>query len=145
MTAVVMTETECRQLARMRSGGRCELAVRDRCLGRAASASHRQRRSAGGLWLPSNILDSCGSGTTGCHGWIGSRPAWADKAGLTVPSWADPVRVPAYIEPHGWARGWWHLGDDGSLTACAALSRPPWAEGARGATDCSGLCVQATR
>lgn len=123
-----MSETAARLVIRERSGGRCEMQITSRCRGRAESAAHRVRRGQGGLWVPSNLLDACGDGTTGCHGWMGSKPTWAKAAGLEVPGYVtEPGLVPAWIAPHGWARGWWHLTDDGCLTECTVLERAPWA------------------
>lgn len=123
-----MSETMARAIVKERSAGRCELAIRGRCRGIAESAAHRQRRGQGGLWTPSNLLAACGDGASGCHGWMGQQPTWAKAAGLEVPSWANPALVPAYVEWHGSTRGWWHLTDDGCLTACTVLELAPLGE-----------------
>lgn len=36
----------------------------------------------------------CGSGTTGCHGWVHGHPAEAYRLGWLVHSWHDPASVP---------------------------------------------------
>lgn len=85
-----MNEREARRIVRLRSGGVCEV-----CGGeRATNFQHRKNRSQGGLWLASNGLDVCGSGTWGCHGRIHARPQEAYRNGWSVKSWADPALVP---------------------------------------------------
>lgn len=49
---------------------------------------------------PSNLLIVCGSGTTGCHGWIEGNRADAKAAGLLVSQWDDPAAVP-YVDLAG--------------------------------------------
>lgn len=58
-----------RELVHERSDGWCEARLPG-CLGRATNCHHVLPRSAGGTDTPDNLLDLCGSGTTGCHGWI---------------------------------------------------------------------------
>ena len=53
------------------------------------SLHHRRNRGSGGssdplINAPSNLLTVCGTGTTGCHGWIGSSPLEALGAGYVV-------------------------------------------------------------
>jgi len=60
---------------------------------------HRRNRGMGGSrWpginLPSNLLTLCGSGTTGCHGWVTDHPLGARALGLAVSMHADPATVP---------------------------------------------------
>ncbi len=95
-----------------RSVGRCE-----RCgtaLNGAVSLHHRRPRGAGGSKdavtnSPVNLLYLCGSGTTGCHGWIESFRTLSYASGWLVHSWDDPARVP--VDLHG--RGPVLLSDDG--------------------------------
>lgn len=47
--------------------------------------------------LPANILLLCGSGTTGCHGWIESHRAEALDLGLLVYRSHDPVQIPVQL------------------------------------------------
>lgn len=51
-------------------------------------------------------------GTTGCHGDVTARPAWARDHGWSVPSWGDPATTPVLLAAHGWVL----LSDDGSIT-----------------------------
>jgi len=112
--AAFVTEQRARVIVGQRSGGRCELAVPNVCLGPQHSVHHRLKRSHGGSWAPSNLLAACGSGTTGCHGWVESHPAWAMEEGLWLQGHQDPREVSAHMR---WAdqRSWWFLDDEGML------------------------------
>lgn len=99
-----------------RSEGRCE-----RC-GKApdwhASVHHRQPRGMGGsrqahLNRPGNLLLLCGSGTTGCHGWVESHRADAVASGYIVPRFAVPQTTPVLYRMSTWVI----LDDDGGRTA----------------------------
>jgi hypothetical protein len=85
----------------------CEIR-RHGCLIHASNAHHRKNRSqGGGDWL-SNLLLACGSGTTGCHGYITSNPAEARRNGWTTWATDKPAEVPVLY------RGQWvRLDDDG--------------------------------
>lgn len=109
-----MRETEARAIVRQRSGGQCEMAVPGVCQGRAAGVHHRVKRSQGGAWSPSNLIDACGSGTTGCHGWAESHPSQAHEEGLSLLRGDDPQEVSAHIR---WVneRSWWFLLEDGTV------------------------------
>jgi hypothetical protein len=79
---------------------------------------HRRNRGAGGssdpaINAPSNLLTVCGTGTTGCHGWIGSSPAEALEHGYTVSlnSREATTDVPVVHAVHGVV----YLLDDGAL------------------------------
>lgn len=86
-----------------RSGGRCERC--DRALGGGIGVSrhHRMRRRDGGDRL-SNLLLLCGSGTTGCHGWVTEHPDEAYANGWSVRALAttDPAEVPVRINGRLW-------------------------------------------
>lgn len=63
------------------------------------SIHHRRARQAGGsTWpginLASNLALICGSGTTGCHGYIESHRKEAYRMGWLVHSWDDPSTIP---------------------------------------------------
>lgn len=97
-----MSEAKARQVVAARSGGRCEICRSSESL----TFSHRKPTSLGGLWAPSNGIRACGSGTTGCHGWVEHHPDYAEQAGWRVPSWADPEQTPLWLNPVlAWA-GW---------------------------------------
>lgn len=67
--------------------------------GRDWSVHHRDPRGMGGtsrseVNLPSNLLVVCGSGTTGCHGWIEARRSEAEEMGLLLRGNEKPTEVP---------------------------------------------------
>lgn len=66
------------------------------------SRHHRKLRSRGGADAADNLILACGSGTTGCHGWMHANPAEATLLGFIVPSWADPATVPIRHALYGW-------------------------------------------
>lgn len=75
-----MPEGRCRRIVAARDDGRCQ-----RCgLMGPVSMHHRLNRSQRGQWSPENIVTLCGSGTTGCHGWVTENPAEAAADGWTV-------------------------------------------------------------
>ena len=72
------------------------------------SVHHRRPRGSGGTslkWvnLPGNLILLCGSGTTGCHGWIESHRAFARASGFLVRLNGDqlPTTVPVHHSVHG--------------------------------------------
>ena len=88
-----------------RAGYRCEPCGKTLGDNRGSDYSihHRRARGMGGTrWfgcnLPSNLMAVCGSGTTGCHGWIESHRAEAMAAGWLVSRYKDPFTVPVEIE-----------------------------------------------
>lgn len=76
----------------------------ERCGVHAANGSrhHRRAKGMGGdtrpdTNLPANLVLLCGSGTTGCHGWVHGNPKAAQLLGLIIPSWADPLAEPVLV------------------------------------------------
>ncbi|MDZ7886575.1 MAG: HNH endonuclease [Mycobacterium sp.] len=53
----------------------------------ANNAHHRRNQSQGGGHTLSNLMLLCGSGTTGCHGWVTEHPHESITQGWTVPSY----------------------------------------------------------
>lgn len=102
-------ERQARRLVRERSGGICEVCS----AARATNFQHRKGRSQGGRWTASNGLDVCGSGTTGCHGYIHAHPDEACVKGWTVKSWDDERAVPVDLPAFGPVL----LNDEGGWTA----------------------------
>ncbi len=107
-----------------RDGGRCARCGVDVTTGAVGfNDHHRQGRGMGGRKgdaraaanLPARRLTLCGSGTTGCHGWVTEHPDDAERAGLIVRRGGgiDPARVPVLT----W-RGWVQLDDDGGIVPC---------------------------
>lgn len=55
------------------------------CGERAASWQHRVKQSHGGPWDTFNCVPLCGSGTTGCHGFVEANLEWARSVRLSIP------------------------------------------------------------
>lgn len=66
------------------------------------SRHHRQFRSRGGSDTVANLVLLCGSGTTGCHGWVHANVKHARAAGFAVDSWESPEDVPVQHAIYGW-------------------------------------------
>lgn len=81
--------------------------------GLAWSIHHRRPRKMGGtkqLERLSNLVLLCGSGTTGCHGWVEKHRTMAFGLGWLVHQWDDPAAVAVC------RRGCWVLlTDDGGI------------------------------
>lgn len=90
-------ESLSREIVYARSGGDCEVRIEGVCLGRATNWHHRKNKSQGGLWRPSNGLHLCGSGTTGCHGWITHEPKLSYVKGWAVRGCDDPRAVAVLV------------------------------------------------
>jgi hypothetical protein len=80
----------------------------------ATNAHHRRNQSQGGHDGLSNLMLLCGSGTTGCHGFVTTEPAIARRLGWNVRRISDPadievwrfdltlgVRVPVKLDDDG--------------------------------------------
>ncbi|SEN88651.1 HNH endonuclease [Nonomuraea pusilla] len=67
------------------------------------SIHHRVPRGRGGENTAENLLLLCGSGTTGCHGWVESNRAEAYKLGYLVKTGFDPLDVPVLLVGKAWA------------------------------------------
>jgi hypothetical protein len=81
------------------------------------SIHHRRPRAMGGTYrpetnYPSNLMALCGSGTTGCHGYLESHRSEAIDYGFIVPQYEQPNNVPVKTSINGWVL----LNDDGTLT-----------------------------
>lgn len=87
------------------------------------SLHHRHMRSHPfrGLHLPANLIHLCGSGTTGCHGWVHNHPKTAMEYGWIVSMGEDhPETVPVW-DAH---RGWLLLDNQGGYTLCDRDGNP---------------------
>lgn len=61
-----------------------------------------------------NLLTLCGSGTTGCHGWVHAHPNRAYQLGYLVSMSDDPIGQPVYYRTGGWQQ----LHADGTRHPC---------------------------
>lgn len=101
-----MKEKPCRQIAKQRSGQRCE-----RCSQYGLTTlHHRKKRGQGGMWDPTNCVMLCGHGTTGCHGWVEHNPNAAEVEGFHVRPWLHPAEVKLLYQGR-----WALLTDDGKI------------------------------
>ena len=108
-----MSEWEARRLVEERAQGWCEVRLPEVCQGRATNWHHRQNRSQGGRWLASNGIALCGSGTTGCHGWITEHPSAARENGWAVGASDLPALVPVLLHTQCYRRAVVLLDDEG--------------------------------
>jgi hypothetical protein len=76
-----------------RAGECCEM-----CGRHAQGGSRHHRRSKRvkrpDTNMPANLVLLCGSGSTGCHGWVHGHVAEARELGLIVSQWATPADIP---------------------------------------------------
>lgn len=123
-----------------RSGGICEKCGQ----ARATNWHHRKNASQGGEASLSNALHLCGSGTTGCHGWITGNPGGANPYGWSVRSWQNPLDEPVMYRGVAVL-----LGDDGTVnpaprpappSVAPATPRPPGGGVGGGGTPCEAPC-----
>ncbi|UQN29451.1 HNH endonuclease [Brachybacterium kimchii] len=98
------------ELVRWRDRDQCQ-----RCGVYTAGGSihHRQGRGGDSPHSPANLVLLCGSGTTGCHGWVHAHPAAAYAAGLMVRRLG--ILTPAEV-PITTPRGEVYLLPDGSTS-----------------------------
>lgn len=82
-----------------------------RCVGCGAASplncQHRLARGMGGTSsdlksTPANGILLCGSGTTGCHGWVEHHPAPASALGWRLWQGEDPSLKPYWDRSYGW-------------------------------------------
>lgn len=75
------------------------------CLRPATNWHERLPRGRGGPRDPFNAVPLCGSGTTGCHGYVTEHPEWARRHRLTIPGRMIDGRYqgsdPAYRHRYG--------------------------------------------
>ena len=114
---------QVRHMALLRALYRCE-----RCLlplSSQWSLHHRRPRRMGGTRrpdanAPQNLLVLCGSGTTGCHGWLESNRTEAYQTGYLLYDLDDPL-IHAYLDGDG---DWWLLTEDGGRIAHKPADSP---------------------
>jgi len=88
------------------------------------SIHHRRPRAMGGTHrletnYASNLMALCGSGTTGCHGYLESHRSEAMDYGFIIPQYETPSQVPVKTFIHGWV----FLNDDATFTTTLEPSR----------------------
>lgn len=83
------------------------------------SAHHRKARGRGGSSDPlrggiANCLILCGTGTTGCHGWVERNRDRAIELGLLIPLNATTEEFrPERVRVQRLSGGWWLLTESG--------------------------------
>jgi hypothetical protein len=82
----------------------------------ATNAHHRRNQSQGGHDLLSNLMLLCGSGTTGCHGFIGREPKVSEWMGWTIRDDTAPMHVEVFrFDVTLGRREFVKLADDGGI------------------------------
>lgn len=89
---------DTRMLVYNRDGWRCARCGKDITYIQS-SIQHRKARGMGGtkdeeINSPVNLIVLCGSGTTGCHGYVETHREEARERGWAVSQWADPADIP---------------------------------------------------
>lgn len=90
------------------------------CLNEPHSVHHRQPKGMGGRKgadTPSNLILLCGSGSTGCHGYVHSRADRSRDLGYLVRSRHDPATSPLWRPPDEWVL----LTVDGAVVPVTAI------------------------
>jgi hypothetical protein len=105
-----------RRLVLLRDGHWCQMCGRS-VVDEPSSIHHRRNKGMGGsavLERASVLILACGTGTTGCHGWIGREPGHAEEIGWLVRklNGVDPATVPILIKPGPNLDPRWVLLDD---------------------------------
>ena len=109
-------KSDVREVVIERSKGVCEVCGGSLTKWDGMSVHHRKPRKMGGskdpaLWLPSNLLVVCGSGTSGCHGDIEHKRGYAKLNGWLLKSYEDPAVTPVRL-----FIGWRMLNEDGTIS-----------------------------
>jgi len=100
-----------RRIVRERDGHRCQMCGVS-IVDQPSSIHHRRRRGMGGSALlerASNLVRLCGTGTTGCHGFVESQRTLATVRGWLLGYLDDPEATPLQCYD-----GWMLLDDQGS-------------------------------
>lgn len=113
---------DTRYIVIARANSVCEL-----CYGPLSQMSvhHRKPRQMGGsrlAWIndPENLLALCGSGTTGCHGYVESHRRVAYDYGWLVRTGMMPHSTP-FVDMGG---NWWYLYNDLKLPLTLSFDAP---------------------
>lgn len=95
-----------------RDGWRCVLCGQN-LIGKVYSLHHRQGRSGPDPHRASNLVVLCGTGTTGCHGWVTEHPAEAYLNGWSVRRTGIQTTEDTPVLTHS---GWVVLNNEGTTT-----------------------------
>lgn len=106
-------ENTCRLIVNQRSLGLCEVRIPRICTALGESDHHRFK--PGRVWLPSNVVKTCGDGTRGCHGWIEANPTDAHLRGLWLFAGEKPPATPLIMAWRG-VMDWYYLTDAGGIS-----------------------------
>lgn len=112
--------TDARAIVRTRDGHRCQMCGAS-VLNIPSSIHHRINKGSGGSALydrPSLLIRLCGTGTTGCHGWVTEHPRLAGTTGWLLPR--NNPNIDPTQEPILTINGWLLLDDLGDHTSTAA-------------------------
>ena len=110
----VSDETRFEVLAR--ANYKCERCGTD-FLGIPISVHHRRPRMMGGskdstLHLPANLIVLCGTGTSGCHGWVEANRNEARRLGLLIQKVESAEEIPFQDK----SQVWWRIDNNGQKT-----------------------------
>lgn len=87
----------------------------------------------------SNLVTLCGSGTTGCHGWVHAHPTLAQDDGYIVSKFhkaQDTPDIPVvYGAANGRIAGWYALADNMTVQAWGESFKLEAEEGSRAARN----------
>lgn len=106
-----------RKLVLLRDGHWCQMCGRS-IVDVPSSIHHRRNKGMGGSALlerASVLILVCGTGTTGCHGWVTTSPNHAEEIGWLIGKLnddLDPATVPILIKPDLDREPRWVLLDD---------------------------------
>jgi len=116
MARPLKVSDETRWAVFARGGYRCERCYGLEGLG-GVSIHHRRPRMMGGskkpeLHLSANLILLCGSGVTGCHGWVESNRDKAREQGFLIYKVESASEIP-FQDKNG---KWWQIDDFGQKT-----------------------------
>lgn len=106
-------KAEARKLVRARDGHRCQMCGRS-IVDYPSSIHHRINKGNGGsakYERASLLIRMCGTGTTGCHGWVTTEPRRAGLWGWLLPR--NNPDIDPTEEPILTYQGWVLLDDEG--------------------------------